>query len=591
MRRKLFLFLTLILFSAILISCILGFQTVEKFMEKNLTDRLAAECIYIKESLVQTSSSNIQNETVLFKKIQSLTKARITLVLPNGKVFFDSEFPYEGMYNHLSRIEISNAIKGESSAVKRLSDTIKKEYLYYATPIYKNDKLICVLRLSMPLDQVQVLMWNLSSGLFLSIFLGIISAVLFAYIASGIIFKPVAELAKLAIKETYPNGGEDDLAFKGDEIAMITTALKNMSSSLDESKSKINDKNLKMEAMLTSVINGIVAVDNEEKVLFINPAAHRILMVKEEKAEGKYFFRIVRNRAFNTFVEKSIRVKAFQETEISTGVSTGRYFRVYSNPIKYKETHEIIGSIIVIQDITDIRRLERMRQDFTANVSHELKTPLTSIKGFAETLMGGAIENRVTADRFLSIIHDEANRLHRLIDDILSLTEVEIDFDKESEEFSIKVIMEEVKSMLNKSAEEKNITLDFNIAEAVNTLKGSKDQFKQMLINLVENAIKYTGEGGNVTCLAYILEKNLRIEISDNGIGLSREDIPRIFERFYRVDKARSRKVGGTGLGLAIVKHIALNFKAEIDVESELGVGTTFKVYIPLDDNGGTVVN
>ncbi len=191
----------------------------------------------------------------------------------------------------------------------------------------------------------------------------------------------------------------------------------------------------------------------------------------------------------------------------------------------------------------------------------------------------------------MSIIHDEANRLHRLIDDILSLTEVEIDFDRDSEEFSVKVVMEEVRSMLNKTAEEKSIELEFNMSEDVSTLKGSKDQFKQMLINLVENAIKYTGEDGHVSCLAYISNNNFQIEISDNGIGIEEADIPRIFERFYRVDKARSRKVGGTGLGLAIVKHIALNFKAKIDVESKIGEGSTFKISIPIDNNGETVVN
>jgi len=241
--------------------------------------------------------------------------------------------------------------------------------------------------------------------------------------------------------------------------------------------------------------------------------------------------------------------------------------------------HKLIGTVAVVQDITDIKKLENMRSQFVANVSHELKTPLTSIKGFAETLK--YVEDSDTRDKFLDIINDEAERLTRLINDILILSHIEQHREGKLEEFNINEVIEEVYNLMKNIAESKGVNIKI-VGENLPTIVGDRDRFKQMIINLVDNGIKYSEKNDKVFIGTELKNNNYIIWVEDTGVGMSKEHLNRIFERFYRIDKARSRSQGGTGLGLAIVKHIVLSFNGNIEVESQLGVGTKFTIYIPL---------
>lgn len=588
MKRKLFLYFSIILIGAILLAMFVGYRTIEDFTLKEIKSRLTIETGFAKELIEQKLKVDKDlPDATFFAALEKRTDCRMTVILPDGEVYYDSEMDAEIMVNHLNRPEVIAAIHGESGITRHYSETLKSEFLYSTTPILENGVLRLVIRLSTPLNKTFLLVNELSKSLTVSILAGALFAIFMAYIASGYIVRPIVSIAEIALKESNIEAISAKAVFKGNELALISTAMKNMSNRLNESTYDINDKSAKMEAILGSVINGIIAIDNEEKVLFINPTAHKLLKIKEEKVEGKYFFRMVKNRTFNNFVEKSVRMKEFFETEINTGSLGGRVYRVYSNPIKHKDTDEILGSIVVFQDITEIRKLEKMRSEFTANVSHELKTPLTSIKGFAETLKSGAIEDPEASDRFLGIILTEADRLHRLIEDILSLTDVETGVNKNYfESFGIAPVIGEVINILSGEAGKKDITIETDIAKNLPFLYGDRDQFKQMLINLVDNGIKYNRAGGRVVAIAEKTEQlTVRIIIRDEGIGIEEEDIPRIFERFYRVDKARSRIVGGTGLGLAIVKHIVMNFNGKIAVVSKVGEGTDFIIEIPIDEN------
>lgn len=263
-------------------------------------------------------------------------------------------------------------------------------------------------------------------------------------------------------------------------------------------------------------------------------------------------------------------------------------YNVYANPIReYKEGGRSIGVVMIFQDITEIRQLETMRKQFVANVSHELKTPLTSIKGFVETLRGGAVEDVRVRDRFLEIVEAEAGRLSQLIDDLLVLTDIERRTeDGLHEPIDVAKAISDVALMLQEMADAKGIVLLKIIPDWVPTLHGNPHWFKQMLINLMDNAIKYTQEGGRVTIKVAFDERSLTLSVRDNGIGIEREHLGRLFERFYRVDKSRSRDVGGTGLGLAIVKHIVLSFGGQISVKSEPGKGSEFTAKLPRTDVG-----
>jgi two-component system phosphate regulon sensor histidine kinase PhoR len=308
-----------------------------------------------------------------------------------------------------------------------------------------------------------------------------------------------------------------------------------------------------------------------------------MLNISDKNVSGKFLLEVIRNNEIDNMVKDILENQSFEEKEISLNYPEEMIYRLYSNTIKHPESNKIIGIIIIIQDITEIKRLERMRSEFVANVSHELKTPLTSIKGFVETLKAGAIEDITASERFLNIIDDEADRLYRLITDILSLSELENRrYRPISEKIDTFEVIEEIVSMLQNQAAKKRINLSAKVDESISCLYGDPDQFKQMLINLIDNAVKYTPEEGTVAVAAYNFENAVIIKIIDNGIGISKEHIPRLFERFYRVDKARSRNVGGTGLGLAIVKHIVKLFKGSIEVNSEVGKGTEFTLNIPI---------
>ena len=339
---------------------------------------------------------------------------------------------------------------------------------------------------------------------------------------------------------------------------------------------------------MSSVVNGIVAIDSLERVLFINPAAERILGIHDREIVGKHLLQVVRNNSIDNYLSTILKEKKYFDTEILLDGHDEKILKFYANPIKQTDKSDIKGIIITIQDITELRKLERMRTEFIANVSHELKTPLTSIKGFVETLKMNDMDNRQDNMRFLSIIEDEANRLYRLINDILALSELEQKkAATKKDRINIENSIVEVLSILNGQGEEKNIMLSMDVQEGLKSIKGDSDRLKQMLINLVDNAIKYTPQNGKVKVEAYNQadeagRDSVVIKVIDNGIGIPEQHISRLFERFYRVDKARSRKVGGTGLGLAIVKHIVILFNGSIEVSSVVGKGTEFKIILPV---------
>ncbi|TLM99867.1 PAS domain-containing sensor histidine kinase, partial [bacterium] len=255
-------------------------------------------------------------------------------------------------------------------------------------------------------------------------------------------------------------------------------------------------------------------------------------------------------------------------------------FRVHLAPLK--NASGTVGVVAVLRDITEIRELERMRTEFVANVSHELRTPLTSIKGFVETLLDGAVEDKLLARHFLDIISEESNRLSRLIDDLLSLSHLE---EKDASVNKVPVEMDKVianiVSMLQPQMKEKNLDLEPVIAGNLPVIMADRDMMGQLLINLLDNAIKYTPAGGRINVEAVPAQQGIKVTVRDTGIGIPEESLPRLFERFYRVDKARSREMGGTGLGLAIVKHILELHGGSIEVNSELGRGTVFTFYLP----------
>jgi two-component system, OmpR family, phosphate regulon sensor histidine kinase PhoR len=347
------------------------------------------------------------------------------------------------------------------------------------------------------------------------------------------------------------------------------------------------DQQNKLVSILTSMDDGVIVLDKNEKIILMNPAAKRLFEINNDVI-GKYFIEAIRNYDFENIIQN----KPDEDVEITVNGQlqdkgqTSKNFRirttkVVSNDVKHE--NELV--LLVVQDITKIKALEEMRTDFVANVSHELKTPLTSIKGFAETLK--MVDDKETKDKFLDIINVEAERLTRLINDILTLSEIESKgYSVNRIKININSIIMDVFHIMEPVARNKNIALSYESNDDGSDnglfIQGDKDKFKQMMINLVDNAIKYTNNNGTVKIKTLNEAGDAIILVEDNGIGIPREHISRLFERFYRVDKARSRSMGGTGLGLAIVKHILILFNGSIEVKSEVGKGTTFTIFLPL---------
>jgi two-component system phosphate regulon sensor histidine kinase PhoR len=416
----------------------------------------------------------------------------------------------------------------------------------------------------------------------LYILLSFLVAALFSKYLISYFLTPIKVITSFAHKISKGNYLERMTWFRKDEIGNLTDSLNEMANELQSSFNQLSDRNAELESILINIVNGIIAIDKKYRIKIINKSAYEMLGIPEERnLLEKNLLEALRVTAIYEKVEEVIKSKDLENVKFMETTIGEKIFRVTISKIKdYDVVH---GYIIVLQDITQIRKLESIRKDFVANVSHELKTPITSIKGFIETLKEGGIEDEETRNHFYDIINMETERLIELVEDILTLSFLDNESKTRtiSKEFiDVKLEIQKAAYMLERACREKRIELKLNIQENLPKICFNKDYFRQMNINLLSNAIKYSDDGGEIEIKALLEENKIRLSISDTGIGIPSADIDRIFERFYRVDKGRARKEGGTGLGLAIVKHIAQSQGAEITVESTVEKGTTFTIYI-----------
>ncbi len=590
MQRKIFFYIVSVLLIGVIICGALSARMLEINYSDDIKNNLVSNMKLTKEFIGEAMLADPVLLDQYLNEIRTVTNARITVIDASGKVLADTESNAADMDNHLNRQEVKEAIEAGLGLSKRYSDTLKVNFQYAAIPIHKDGTLVGILRLSKPLYEIQKMTQRMYLNVLIAVLAGALIASFLGYKISENITMPIKEITYTATRIARGQLDKRINLKTDDEIAILADAINHMASTLSESIGSLQDKNAKLEAFMSSVVNGIIAIDSNERILFINPIAARMLNIQEKDVTGKHFLQAVRNNQIDNYLKEIIKQNRFFDVEIVLDYPAEKILKLYTNPIKYVDRGDLAGIIITIQDITELRKLERMRTEFVANVSHELKTPLTSIKGFVETLKSGALEDKEDSLRFLNIIEDEAERLYRLISDILSLSELEHRKHRGvPERIDVRHTVQEVISILKSQADKKGIQLETDLQESIDSLYGDPDRFKQMLINLVDNAVKYTPDRGKVNVEAYqhvnetTGEKRIIIDVIDNGIGIAKEHVPRLFERFYRIDKARSRRVGGTGLGLAIVKHIVLSFDGEIEVESEVGKGTRFTVSIPIE--------
>lgn len=514
-------------------------------------------------------NNKTQYNSTLFEKSFKNDDIRETLIDKNGKVISDTVAQASTMENHNGREEVIEARKYGTGYSIRNSKTIGINTLYFATSFGNG----YVIRSAITTQLIKGLESNYFKYYIIIVILSMLASTIFASRLSHSIVKPLKDLEITTDRIANGRLNERVEVISNDEIGQLGITFNDMAERLQKTIGDAFDKQNKLGAILKSMDSGVIAVDKNFNVIMINPYAKEIFGIDKDII-GKKLMHNIRDFEFEDVLKDTS--EGYKEIKILWPKE--RDLRIKTADI-INTSREKIGVVAVVQDVTDIKKLENMRSQFVANVSHELKTPLTSIKGFAETLR--YVDDKPNKEKFLNIIDDEANRLTRLIDDILTLSHIENGHEEKIEKIDVNDVVGDIFYLVKSLADKKNIKLQFTHYE-IPILYGDRDKFKQMIINLVDNAIKYSNDNAVVSVITKCKLNKCIIEVEDTGVGIPKEHIGRLFERFYRVDKARSRKQGGTGLGLAIVKHIVILFNGSIEVKSEPGVGSKFIISIPI---------
>lgn len=533
-----------------------------------LLERLKQEDISYLESLVASLSHK--------------TRCRITIINNKGKVLADSEksqLEIPHMESHLFRPEIKAALTGNVGIDTRYSSTLKINMLYVASPLKDKDEIIGILRLALPLESVQKTLSAIRRVVFLGLFFALTLAFILGSIVAGRTIRPIKRMIQVSRKFSEGDFSRKIIQAPKDEIGELAAMLNKMAADIEDKIREIKSQNQELAAIFNSMIEGIIVIDKSLRIVSINSTIEKTFHILRREAEGKVFLEAIRNNDIFEVVNNVFNKGKPQFAEISLVLPVQRIFEVNATPIF--DNNAVSRCLIVIHDITEIRRLETVRSDFVANVSHELKTPLTSIKGFVETLLEGALDDKENNRKFLKIIQDHAGRLDSLVNDLLSLSHLESkEIMLKKSNFNLKEQVGEVISGFRAQLKKKAIVIKNELPSDI-SVNADKDRLEQVLTNLIDNAIKFNKEKGFISVYSEEIDGSVKISIEDSGIGIPAKDIPRIFERFYRVDKARSRELGGTGLGLSIVKHIIELHNGSVGVESTEGFGSKFYFYLP----------
>jgi two-component system, OmpR family, phosphate regulon sensor histidine kinase PhoR len=513
-------------------------------------------------------------------RIAKVADGRITVIDTEGKVLGDSSEDYSKLPNHSDRPEIKAALSGKIGTSARFSDTLKQRLIYVAYPLKLNGKIVCVVRIAKEQSTLNRLLIRLQ----LVIISGIIVTAILALIFGGLVMRrlsePILDLKRLALRISNGDLSARVRYFGEDEVAELGLAFNNMVERLTDSFAVIKDEKRKLEVILENLVDGILVIDRDLKIILANPAAQGILGLSPKNIQGRPVLEVVLNHHLMDLIQEVSITKRVFESELFLYYPNNKQIQVLLAPLK-DDNGNLAGSIVVLNDLTKLRQLERVRQDFVANVSHELRTPITSVKAMTETLLGGAWQDQAMLQRYLQAIDQESDRLTNLIKDLLDLARLDANVEVSQEPFDITELIKEVQERFINIADASRFAINLPTSD-LPLVDANWDQIKQVLINLLDNAFKYTSADGQVRLSAWLEKDRIKVAIADNGIGIPKEDLSRIFERFYRVDKARSRDKGGTGLGLAIVKHIVESYGGKIEVESSIHQGSVFTFSLPI---------
>ena len=508
--------------------------------------------------------------------------ARVTVIDADGRVLADSESEVQTMENHATRPEVLEAMANGDGRSIRHSVTINRDLLYYAVRQNASGGPSTILRFALPLETVDEVLGSFRRRLWLASFFILLIAGGISLLFSRSFTSRVERLKDFSRRVAEGDFRPLPRDGSGDAVEALGISLNRTAARLDRTIQTLTEERNLSAAILGSMVEGVAVVNGSERLVFANPGFAEILDLDVPPTSGSALVEVVRQTELLEAVRQVLGGEPRVQSEIVTGTLRQRYFAITVAAVRAGDTS---GAVVVLHDITELRRLERVRRDFVANVSHEFRTPLTAIQGFAETLLAGAIDDSQNRTRFLEIILEHSRRLARLTEDLLVLSKMDAErLELEIRRLSVSQLIESCLETAQRRATEKDLKISVEMAQKLPDIAGDRRRLAEVLQNLLDNAIQYTLPGGQIVVSAKTGEDELILTVSDTGIGIPKADQSRIFERFYRVDVARSREAGGTGLGLAIAKHLVEVHGGRLWVESEIGQGSQFHFSVPLFD-------
>jgi len=515
-----------------------------------------------------TSPQQIQS---MVRELSRHALARVTVIGPDGTVLADSDTPDDAvsrLENHGTRPEVIQALSAGYGTDIRLSATVGQRMYYLALPMTAANQIRGVVRLAIPLTILEAFA---------------VSVALSVLLARGVT-RPLSAMAAVARQLAGGSLGQRIRTTSHDEVGVLGSTLNQMADQLESKIREVSEDRTQLLAMLASMIEGVMVLDCRGKVLQVNPALEQMLMVQGAEARGRAHWEVIRHHELNELVTRVLQTRENCGGEM-TATASGRTLRVEASVAGGQRENEACA-VLVFHDITAVRRLEKVRKDFVANVSHELRTPLTSIKGYVEALLDGAKDDPEQTLRFLEIILKQTDRLNLILDDLLQLSQIEsgqVLFKRDP--ISLSEVVDRTVALIKPLADKKGHTVTVAMPADLPPVLGDPERLAQVLTNLLDNAVKYTPANGSIHVTGHLAgdlpQRMVELRVTDTGLGIPEADRPRVFERFYRVDKARSRELGGTGLGLAIVKHIVEGHGGRVWVEGNQPIGSRFVVWLP----------
>ena len=580
MTDRLLVRFALIYLAILLVSFASAGILVEGQVRQEMTEQITEDLLNEGRVITNLSVPDIQKN---LSSLQVGSRSRVTVIDPAGIVIGDSSGSFMKFDNHLNRPEIqASRLRGQGVSI-RYSSTLKVDMLYVALPLRNTDqKIIAYIRLARPLIEVEKAAQTFRRSLLLSILPVLGLSILLAFVFVAKIILPVRKMAAFTAKISSGRRKGTLRIDSQDEIGRLARNLNQMVAVLEEKIAQEAEEKGILNAAFESMVEGLIVLDDRNRIERVNRALVEMTGYPAETLVNKTPLETFRNAALHQALDRFNQTHEPLLVEIILDQEKVRMMEVSISAIR-DLPHAVQKTILVFHDVTKLKQLEKTRVDFVANVSHEIKTPLTNIIGFVETLGEGKVSDQETRRRFLATIRENALRLNRLVNDLLTLSNIELGEAKlHLEDVDPTDVLESVLSMMSGVLKEKNLHIGRSITEHLPSIQGDRDRLSQILINILDNAVKYTPEGGTITIEASRMAQEVVIRISDTGIGIPKSEIPKLGERFYRVDKARSRQLGGTGLGLSIVKHLMKAHGGRMIIDSNPGKGTTVSLYFPV---------